>query len=168
MNVSQISTKASASILCGSNNLPDVRQTSDWKQVAVFRRLAMVPMTGCHVVVCHSGACGQSRQRGLCYIVCVCSIQVLSVDACDAANGLDVIARIQVQLLFRVVQARVILESQRMTWTRNLLVRSGTSVSSHTLHGFCQMWFVLMSAAYWIVKLPFELCVEAGDRICWY
>ena len=111
MNVSQISTKASASILCGSNNLPDVRQTSDWKQVAVFRRLAMVPMTGCHVVVCHSGACGQSRQRGLCYIVCVCSIQVLSVDACDAANGLDVIARIQVQLLFRVVQARVILES---------------------------------------------------------
>ena len=31
MNVSQISTKGSASISCGSNNLSDVRQTSDWK-----------------------------------------------------------------------------------------------------------------------------------------
>ena len=48
---------------------------------------------GCHVVVCHSGACGQSRQRGLCYIVRVCEIQVLSVDACDATNGLDVGSR---------------------------------------------------------------------------
>jgi len=45
MNISQISTKASASILCGSNNLPDVRQTGDWKQVAVSRRLVVVPMT---------------------------------------------------------------------------------------------------------------------------
>jgi len=43
--------------------------------------------------VCHSGAHGQSRQCGLCYIVRVCEIQVLRVDACDATNGLDVGSR---------------------------------------------------------------------------
>ena len=52
INVSQISTKASASILCGSNNPPDVRQTSDWKQVAVFRRLAVIPMTADATSLC--------------------------------------------------------------------------------------------------------------------
>jgi len=52
MNVSQISTKASASISCGSNNLPGVRQTSDCKQVAVFRRLAVIPMTADATSLC--------------------------------------------------------------------------------------------------------------------
>ena len=52
MNVSRISTKASASISCGSNNLPDVRQTSDWKQVAAFRRLAVIPMTADATSLC--------------------------------------------------------------------------------------------------------------------
>jgi len=52
MNVSQISTKASASISCGSNNLPGVRKTSDWKQVAVFRRLAVIPMTADATSLC--------------------------------------------------------------------------------------------------------------------
>jgi len=52
MNVSQISTKASASISCGSNNLPDARQTSDCKQVAVFRRLAVIPMSADATSLC--------------------------------------------------------------------------------------------------------------------
>ena len=52
MNVSQLSTKASASILCGSNNLPDVIKTSDWKQVAVVRRLAVIPMTADATSLC--------------------------------------------------------------------------------------------------------------------
>jgi len=93
INVSQISTKASASISCGSNNLPDVRQTNDCKQVAVFRRLAVIPMTADATSLCVTRVPTESRQRGLCYIVCVCEIQVLSVDACDATNGLDVGSR---------------------------------------------------------------------------
>jgi len=93
MNVSQISTKASASILCGSNNLPDVRQTSDWKQVAVFRRLAVIPMTVDATLLCVTRVPADKVDSVDFLLYCVCEIQVLSVDACDATNGLDVGSR---------------------------------------------------------------------------
>ena len=147
----QISTKVSASILCGSNNLPDVRQTSDCKQVAVFRRLAVIPMTVDATLLCVTRVPADKVDSVDFLLYCVCEIQVLSVDACDATNGLDVGSRYN--FYSELFELGWLLESQkvtRMAWTRNLLVRSGTSVSSHALHGFCQMWFVLITAAYWM------------------
>ena len=138
MNVSQISTKASASILCGSNNLPDVRQTSDWKQVAVFRRLAVIPMTVDATLLCVTRVPADKVDSVDFLLYCVCEIQVLSVDAYDATNGLDVGSRYNFES--ELFELGWLLESQkvtRMTWTKNFLVRSRTSASSYTLHGFC-------------------------------
>ena len=50
----------------------------------------------------------------------VCEIQALNVNACDTANGLDVVARIQMQLLWnrRVTSAVNALSDHRLPWVQ--------------------------------------------------
>lgn len=43
-NINNLSVTLNCSILCGTNNMPDVNVVNEWKQPATFRRLVTVPM----------------------------------------------------------------------------------------------------------------------------